>query len=350
MSENNLFLKAIHKKPVERTPVWIMRQAGRYLPEYRALRDKYDFLTVCKTPELAAEVTLQPIKRFGFDAAILFSDILVVPEAMGQTLEFMPDHGPKLTPPIRSAEQVERLTTAEIVDKLQYVAQAIKVIRNELDENTALIGFSGSPFTLAAYMIEGKPTRHFKHIKGMMYREPQILEALLQKLTEAIVEYLQMQIQAGVQAVQVFDTWGSVLPLHLYEPFSARYMKEIAYKLQKNGVPVILFGMGGIDHLIQLGDSLAQALGVEWQTDMEQAIRLLHPEYALQGNLDPTVLYGSKETITREVERILKIFGKQNGHIFNLGHGIHPDVPLENVEHLVQEVRRISAELRKADD
>ncbi len=348
MSETNLFLLAIHKKPVKQTPIWIMRQAGRYLPEYRALREKYDFLTVCKTPELATEVTLQPIKRFGFDAAILFSDILVVPEAMGQKLMFMADHGPRLEPALRNKEQIEALQTSDIPAKLNYVAQAVKQIRAELSPNTALIGFSGSPFTLAAYMVEGKPTRHFQHIKGLLYSEPQLLHLLLGKLTTAITDYLQMQIDAGAQAVQIFDTWGSVLPIHLYEEFSAKYLKEIAKNLQKNGVPVILFGMGGIDHLIQLGDSLAQALGVDWLTDMEQANRLLHPEYALQGNLDPTVLYGSKEIITREVERILRIFGNESGHIFNLGHGIHPDVPLENVEHLVQEVRRISRQLRQA--
>ncbi len=345
--DENLFLKAAHKKEVERTPLWIMRQAGRYLPEYRALREKHDFLTVCKTPELATEVTLQPIRRFGFDAAILFSDILVIPEAMGQNLEFLADHGPKLSPPIRSQKDIEALKNDGIEEKLQYVAQAVTLIRSELDEQTALIGFSGSPFTLAAYMIEGKPTRHFKHIKGMMYSEPQLLHSLLKKLTRAITDYLKMQIEAGAQAVQVFDTWGSILPLHLYDEFSANYLKKIAAELQPLGRPVILFSMGGPDHLAHLAGSQAQVLGVDWQTDLEQAKIVMHPEYALQGNLDPTVLYGSKEIITREVERLLKIFGKDPGHIFNLGHGIHPDVPLENVEHLVQEVHRISRELRK---
>lgn len=343
----NLFLKAVHKKPVERTPIWIMRQAGRYLPEYRALREKHDFLTVCKTPELATEVTLQPIRRFGFDAAILFSDILVIPEAMGQNLEFLKDHGPKLSPPVRSPKEVDDLQVESIEEKLQYVAEAVKLIRSELNDQTALIGFSGSPFTLAAYMIEGKPTRHFKHIKGMMYSQPQLLHNLLKKLTRAVTDYLKMQIEAGAQAVQVFDTWGSILPLHLYDEFSANYLKKIAADLQALGRPVILFSMGGPDHLAHLAGSLAQVLGVDWQTDLEQAKIVMHPEYALQGNLDPTVLYGSKEIITREVERLLKIFGKESGHIFNLGHGIHPDVPLENVEHLVQEVHRISRELRK---
>lgn len=346
MSEN-LFLKAVHKKPVERTPIWIMRQAGRYLPEYRALREKHDFLTVCKTPELAAEVTLQPIRRFGFDAAILFSDILVIPEAMGQNLEFLADHGPKLSPPIRSQAELDDLRINTIEEKLQYVAEAIKLIRNELTEKTALIGFSGSPFTLAAYMIEGKPTRHFKHIKSMMYSQLQLLHNLLKKLTRAITDYLKLQIEAGAQAVQLFDTWGGILPLHLYDEFSANYLKKIAADLQSLGRPVILFSMGGPDHLSHLAGSLAQVLGVDWQTDLEQAKIVMHPEYALQGNLDPTVLYGSKEIITREVERLLRIFGKESGHIFNLGHGIPPDVPLENVEHLVQEVHCISSELRK---
>ncbi len=347
MKNDHLFLRAIHKQPVERTPIWIMRQAGRYLPEYRALREKHDFIEVCKTPELATEVTLQPIRRFGFDAAILFSDILVIPEAMGQKLAFLEDHGPQLTPPLRSEKEIDQLNDQDVVEKLDFVAQAVKMIRNELGDKTPLIGFSGSPFTLAAYMIEGKPTRHFKHIKGLIYSNPQLAEKLLNKLTRVVIDYLKMQIEAGAQAVQVFDTWGSILPLHLYENFSAKYLKKIAFELQKLGVPVILFSMGGIDHLIQIGDSLAQVLGVDWQTDMAQAKRLLHPDYALQGNLDPTVLYGSKEIITREVERILKLFGNESGHIFNLGHGIHPDVPVENVEFLVQEVRRISEELHR---
>lgn len=342
-TDEKLLLRAIRKQAVERTPIWIMRQAGRYLPEYRALREKHDFLTVCKTPELAAEVTLQPVRRFGFDAAILFSDILVIPEALGQKLEFLEDHGPKLSPEMRSEQDIAQLNPAGISEKLRFVARALQLIRKELDEQTALIGFSGSPFTLASYMIEGKPTRHFKYIKSMIYNRPDLVHRLLEKLTAAVVEYVRMQIEAGAQVVQIFDTWGSILPLHLFEEFSGSYLNHIAAALHPLNVPVILFSMGGMDHLIQLADSPAQVLGIDWHTDLAQAKKLFGDEYALQGNLDPTVLYGDKAAIRREVQRILNVYGPESGHIFNLGHGILPDIPLENVQFLVDEVREQSA-------
>ncbi len=342
-TDEKLLLRAIRKQAVERTPIWIMRQAGRYLPEYRALREKHDFLTVCKTPELAAEVTLQPVRRFGFDAAILFSDILVIPEALGQKLEFLEDHGPKLSPEMRSEQDIAQLNPAGISEKLRFVARALQLIRKELDEQTALIGFSGSPFTLASYMIEGKPTRHFKYIKSMIYNRPDLVHRLLEKLTAAVVEYVRMQIEAGAQVVQIFDTWGSILPLHLFEEFSGSYLNRIAAALLHLNVPIILFSMGGMDHLIQLADSPAQVLGIDWHTDLAQAKKLFGDEYALQGNLDPTVLYGDKAAIRREVQRILNVYGPESGHIFNLGHGILPDIPLENVQFLVDEVREQSA-------
>ncbi len=342
---DHLLLRAIHKKPVKRTPIWIMRQAGRYLPEYRVLREKYDFLTVCKTPELAAEVTIQPVRRFGLDAAILFSDILVIPEAMGMKLEFLEDHGPKLSPPLRAAHEIDRLDAAGIEEKLQFVTQAVQFIRQELAGKTPLIGFSGSPFTLAAYMIEGKPTRNFRYIKTMLYTQPEHLHRLLEKLTLAVTDYLKMQIAAGAQVLQIFDTWGSILPVHLFEEFSGNYLNRIAAELLSTQVPVILFSMGGMDHLMPLADSPAQVLSVDWSTDLQQAKRLLGREFALQGNLDPTVLYGDKAVIRREVQRILNVFGDESGHIFNLGHGILPDIPLENVQFLVDEVRRQSEQL-----
>ncbi len=347
-TENLLLLRAIRKETLERTPIWIMRQAGRYLPEYRALREKYDFLTVCKTPELAAEVTLQPVRHFGFDAAILFSDILVIPEALGQKLEFLEDHGPKLSPEVRSENDIAQFNAEGISEKLRFVAGAVQLIRKELDEQTALIGFSGSPFTLAAYMIEGKPTRHFKYIKNMMYARPDLLHRLLDKLTLAVTEYLSMQIEAGAQVVQIFDTWGSILPLHLFDEFSGSYLNRIAASLRHLNVPVILFSMGGMDHLVQLADSPAQVLGVDWHTDLAQAKKIFGDEYALQGNLDPTVLYGDKAAIRREVQRILNVYGPESGHIFNLGHGILPDIPLENVQFLVDEVREQSTKLHQS--
>ena len=345
MENNYLYIDAIYRKPVKRTPIWIMRQAGRYLPEYMKVREKHDFITVCKTPELATEVTLQPIRRFGFDAAILFSDILVIPEALGQHLEFLENHGPRLSPQILLDEDVRKLNIEDIESRLSYVGEAVKMISASLNGNTPLIGFSGSPFTLATYMIEGKPTRNFKYIKQMLYHSPQRLTDLLELLTEAVVRYLKMQIEAGVQAVQVFDTWGGILPVHLYEPFSARYLKEIASKLKPYGIPVTLFSKGGIDLARQLSDSEASMIGIDWMTDMGEAREILGSKFALQGNLDPTVLYGSKDIIRKEVNRVLEVFGNDSGHVFNLGHGILPDIPVDNVSHLVETVREISEKL-----
>ena len=345
MSNNYLYIDSIDKKPINRTPIWIMRQAGRYLPEYMDVRKKHDFITVCKTPELATEVTLQPIRRFGFDAAILFSDILVIPEALGQNLAFLENHGPKLSPQILLDKDIEKLNLQDIESKLSYVGDAIKMISTELGGKTPLIGFSGSPFTLATYMIEGKPTRNFKFIKQMLYHNPERLTSLLEMLTEAVSRYLVMQIEAGVQAVQLFDTWGGILPVHLYDPFSARYMKQISANLKKFGVPVTLFSKGGIELAKQLSDSSADMIGIDWMTDLKEAKNLLGAKFALQGNLDPTTLYGSHDIIRKEVTRVLEVFGPESGHVFNLGHGILPDIPVDNVYFLVDTVREISEKL-----
>lgn len=343
--EDYLYINAIRKNPVHRTPIWIMRQAGRYLPEYMEVREKHNFIEVCKTPELATEVTLQPIRRFGFDAAILFSDILVIPEAMGQKLEFLENHGPKLSPQILSMKDIGKLNLNDIESRLSYVGDAIKMITRELNGKTPLIGFSGSPFTLATYMIEGKPTRNFRFIKEMLYKTPDNLISLLDMLTEAVTRYLVMQIKAGVQAVQIFDTWGGILPVHLYEPFSARFMKHIAKELNRFDVPVTLFSKGGIELARQLSDSEAAMIGIDWMTSLGDAKQLLGDKFALQGNLDPTALYGSRDIIRREVIRILEVFGPESGHVFNLGHGILPDIPVDNVYFLVDTVRKESEKI-----
>jgi uroporphyrinogen decarboxylase len=327
-----------------------MRQAGRYLPEYRSVREKYNFITVCKTPELAMEVTLQPIRRFGFDAAILFSDILVIPEAMGQTLQFMEDHGPLLSPQILEDSDFEILHAENIEQELDYVAGAIKLISAELAGSIPLIGFSGSPFTLATYMIEGKPTRNFKHIKTMLYGEPARLTRLLNLLTESVIRYLTMQVEAGVQALQVFDTWGGILPVHLYRQFSADHMIRIVDSLKPLGVPITLFSKGGLEILKVLAASGADMLGVDWMTDMSEAKAIAGKAAALQGNLDPTALYGDWEIIRREVSNILRVFKGGSGHVFNLGHGILPDVPVEKVQFLVDEVRSQSENLHSGND
>ena len=340
--QESLYIDAIKKNKITRTPVWIMRQAGRYLPEYMEVRSKNDFITVCKTPELATEVTLQPIRRFGFDAAILFSDILVVPEALGQNLEFLDDHGPKLSPQILNESNISELNPVDLEERVSYVSKAIQIIRNELPKNVPIIGFSGSPFTLATYMIEGKPTRNFKYIKSILYREPEVLTSLLDLLTDAVGRYLVMQIKAGVQAVQLFDTWGGILPVHLYDRFSGRHMKKIVRILEPYDIPITLFSRGGYNILSQLKTSGADMLGVDWLTDIKQAKTELGDSSALQGNLDPTVLYGSHEIIKREVDKILDVFGSESGHVFNLGHGILPDIPVDNVQFLVDYVRERS--------
>jgi uroporphyrinogen decarboxylase len=340
-----IFLKAIRKEPVSRTPLWIMRQAGRYLPEYRKIREQNDFLSVCKSPELATEVTLQPMQRFDLDAAILFSDILLLPEAMGVKLEFIEKRGPRLWPRILNEKSFEILSCTDVIERLQFVAFAIKNILEELDGKKPLIGFSGSPFTLAAYMIEGTPTRNFKYIKSMLYKDSSILRQLLDMLTEAVIHSLTLQIAAGVHAVQIFDTWGGILPVHLFDTFSGQYMKKIAKELKPLGAPVILFSKGGLEPIRVLADSQAHMLGVDWMTEMADARDAAGNRMALQGNMDPGVLYGDNKTIGREVGKILDVFKGNSGHVFNLGHGIMPDASVDKVSFLVDEVRTQSEAL-----
>lgn len=346
IEQNYIFLDAIQKKKTPHTPIWIMRQAGRYLPEYMKVRSKHDFITVCKTPELATEVTLQPIRRFGFDAAILFSDILVISEALGQKLEFLEDYGPKLSPQILVNSDLSNLNSDGLEDRLNYVEKAVRMLKQELPVETPLIGFSGSPFTLAVYMIEGKPTRNFKFIKNIMYSEPDLLLKLLDLLSDSVTRYLKMQIKAGAQAVQLFDTWGSILPVHLYDTYSGQFMKKIAKSLKPLNKPVVLFSKGGLSLLNQLANSEAAMLGVDWMTDMGLAKKQLGDKFALQGNLDPTVLYGKRDIIKQETDKILNIFGSDSGHVFNLGHGILPDIPIDNVQYLVDYVHKQSAKLK----
>jgi uroporphyrinogen decarboxylase len=344
----SLYLDAIARKPVSRTPVWIMRQAGRYLPEYRKIREKYDFLGLCKTPGAAAEVTLQPIRRFGFDAAILFSDILVVPEAMGMELSFLENHGPKLTPVITSANDLKKLVIEPVTERLQYVGDTIAILRQELKNETTLIGFSGSPFTLATYMVEGKPTKNFKHIKKMLYGNPHLLQALLDLLTKAVTAYLQLQIEAGAEALQIFDTWGGILPPSFFGKYSASCMKEIVEKLSPYQVPITLFTRGGENLMPALLDCKPAMIGIDWTIDMAWAKKRMADHVALQGNLDPAVLYGKRQILAGEIDRILSVFGKESGHVFNLGHGIFPDVPVDKVSFLVDHVREQSIKLHQS--
>ena len=342
MLEKSLFIRALRRQPVSRTPVWIMRQAGRYLPEYLAVRKQAgDFMTLCRTPELACEVTLQPLRRFELDAAILFSDILTIPDAMGLGLSFVEHEGPKFANPIRDVSMIERLPGADCIEDLRYVFDAAKLIRQNMPADLPLIGFSGSPWTLACYMLEGQSTREFKHAFKWAYDEPLALHLLLNKLTDAVIVYLGQQIEAGVNAVMLFDTWGGVLTPELYQTFSLPYMAKIvqALKAKYPTIPSIMFTKGGGQWLDAMANTGVDALGVDWTCDMAYVSRLVGHKVALQGNLNPAVLRATPAVIREEVKKVLSAFGSGPGHIFNLGHGITPDVPPDNVAVMIEAVR-----------
>ncbi len=344
---NDRLLRALLREPVDRTPVWIMRQAGRYLPEYRATRERAgSFMKLCTTPELACEVTLQPLARFPLDAAILFSDILTVPDAMGLGLGFAEGEGPRFARPVRSTADVKNLVVPDPEDRLRYVIDAVRLVRRELDGKVPLIGFAGSPWTIATYMVEGQGGTSFSIVKKMLFDQPQLLHSLLDVVARAVTAYLNAQIAAGVQAVMLFDTWGGVLAPRNYREFSLRYMHAIVSgltrKAEGRSVPVILFSKGGGQWLEAMAATGCDALGIDWTTDLKDARARVGKTVALQGNLDPCVLYASPERIRTEVEIVLESFGAGNGHVFNLGHGIHPDVDPEHVEVLVEAVHSAS--------
>jgi uroporphyrinogen decarboxylase len=346
--QNDRFLRALLREPVDRTPIWIMRQAGRYLPEYRASRERAgNFMTLCQTPELACEVTLQPLDRFELDAAILFSDILTIPDAMGLGLYFATGEGPHFRKAVRRAADVDRLGIPDMGGELRYVMDAVSLIRQELDGRVPLIGFSGSPWTLATYMIEGGGSKDFALAKSMLFEQPQVLHKLLDLLARTVTEYLNAQIAAGAQALQIFDTWGGVLTPRDYREFSLRYMQQIVDGLQRDHegrkVPVILFTKGGGCWLEDIAATGCDAAGLDWTTDIGEARSRVGDRIALQGNMDPSVLYASPERIRREVADILASFGQHNGHIFNLGHGIHQHINPEHVAVLVDAVHELSA-------
>ena len=345
--KNDLFLRACLRQPVERTPVWMMRQAGRYLPEYRATRQRAGgFLDLCKTPELACEVTVQPVDLVGVDAAILFSDILVVPEAMGMELTFGAGEGPRFPQPVRSRADVERLPVPDPEEKLGYVMEAVRLIRRELAGRVPLIGFSGSPWTLATYMVEGGGSKNYAKVKGMMFNEPETMHLLLGKLADAVAAYLNAQIANGVQAVQIFDTWGGILTTRDYREFSLAYMQRIIEQLTREHegrrVPVILYTKGGMGWLEAIADAGPDVVGLDWTIDIDVVRARIGDRVALQGNMDPTMLYAKPERIRAEVKDILARFGRGSGHVFNLGHGITPDVPVEHAKAFVQAVKEES--------
>ena len=347
MLKNDLLLRALLRQPVERTPVWMMRQAGRYLPEYRATRERAgSFLKLCMTPELACEVTLQPLARYPLDAAILFSDILTIPHALGLGLQFETGEGPRIERPVRSRADVERLGVPDPSQKLRYVIDAVALIRRELQGRVPLIGFAGSPWTVGTYVVEGGSTREFARIKGMMYEDPATLHRLLALLTESTTLYLNAQIAAGAQAVMIFDTWGGVLAPQRYREFSLQYMAAIVAGLKRENegrrVPVILFTKGGGAWLSDMAKTGCDALGVDWTTDLADARRAVNDSMALQGNLDPSCLYASPERIREEVGRVLASYGRGHGHVFNLGHGIHPQIAPEHAGAMIAAVHELS--------
>lgn len=344
---NDRFLRALRCEPVDCTPVWLMRQAGRYLPEYRATRAQAgSFMALCTNPELACEVTLQPLRRFALDAAILFSDILTIPDAMGLGLHFADGEGPKFRAPLRSAADIDKLGVPDPEVELRYVMDAVRTIRRELAGSVPLIGFSGSPWTLACYMVQGEGSSNFPLPKAMLWNEPALMHRLLDTLARSVSSYLAAQAAAGAQALMVFDTWGGMLAPSQYQEFSLRYLAQIAATLKQDAatreVPLILFSKGANGHLPGLAATGCNGLGVDWTIDLSSARALVGPHIALQGNLDPAALHASPEAIRREVGRVLASHGDGPGHIFNLGHGITPDVKPEHVGALVDAVHELS--------
>ncbi len=346
--QNDRFLRALLRQPVDRTPVWMMRQAGRYLPEYRATRAKAgNFMGLCMNPELACEVTLQPLERYALDAAILFSDILTIPDAMGLGLYFGEGEGPKFKKALATTADIEALPVVDTERDLPYVLDAVRLIRRELNGRVPLIGFSGSPWTLATYMLEGGSSKDFRRSKTLMYNQPEVMHLLLDKLVTSVIDYLNAQIRAGAQAVQIFDTWGGALSASAYQEFSLEPMRRIVAGLIKEHegrqVPVILFTKGGGLWLESMAATGATALGLDWTCDIGQARARVGDRVALQGNMDPGILYASPERIRQEVAGILKAYGHGSGHIFNLGHGITPEVDPVHAGAFIAAVNELSS-------
>jgi uroporphyrinogen decarboxylase len=333
---NDRFLRACRRLPVDRTPLWIMRQAGRYLPEYRELRSKTDFLTACRTPEIAAEITLQPLRRFALDAAILFSDIMIPLDAFDIPMTF--DPGPKIAEPIRTRAQVDRLHARPAAEAVPFVADTVRLLRRELDGKTPLIGFCGAPFTIAAYLVQGEGKEGFSAIKRLMYREPATLEALIEKLSASMADYLRLQMDAGVQAVQIFDSWCGILDDADYRRFALPGVQRLVAAARERDVPAIYF-VNGAPHLLPSAVSVKpDVLGVCWRLPLDRVAAIAGPDIALQGNLDPHVLFADAAVIRERAEGVLRRVDGRPGHIFNLGHGILPDTPIASVEALIDAV------------
>lgn len=350
--KNDLLLRALLRQPVPRTPLWIMRQAGRYLPEYRETRAQAgDFMSLCRNPDLACEVTMQPLRRYALDAAILFSDILTVPDAMGLGLYFVTGEGPKFKDPVRTPDAIRNLRVPDVEKELAYVFDAVRTIRRELDGKVPLIGFAGSPFTCGTYMVEGGSSREFPTIRGLARQSPEALDELMDKIAVTTTEYLNAQIEAGAQAVQIFDTWGAALEPDDFRRFSLASMQKIVDGLrrEKDGrqIPIILFTKGAGPLLKDLAETGCDALGVDWTTDLADARECVQDKVALQGNLDPATLRETPQAIRAGVARTLASYGEGPGHVFNLGHGITPDINPDNLGVLVDAVHEMSPQYHK---
>ncbi len=349
--KNDVFLRALLRQPTDRTPVWMMRQAGRYLPEYRASRESVNgFMGLCQNPELACEVTLQPLRRYDLDAAILFSDILTIPDAMGLGLYFSAGEGPKFERTVRTAADIDALPIPDPHKDLGYVMQAVSTIRRELNGKVPLIGFAGSPWTLATYMVEGGSSKTFGTIKSLLYTDPAALQRLMNKLADSVAAYLNAQVEAGAQALMIFDTWGGALAHQAYLDISLaagqRILQQLIRERDGRRIPVIWFTKNGGQWLEQQADAGFDALGLDWTVNLTDARKRVGDKVALQGNLDPSVLLGSQETIRSEVRRVLSEFGSGHGHVFNLGHGITPEVDPENAGCMIRAVHEFSPAIK----
>ena len=350
--KNNRMLDVLNGIPVDRTPIWIMRQAGRYLPEYKKTRaEAGSFLNLCKTPELASEVTIQPIERFNLDAAIIFSDILTIPDAMGLELQFEDNKGPYFNNPIDNLEDIKSLVDKDITHKLDYVAQAITQTKSKLNNEIPLIGFSGSPWTLSTYMIEGSATKEFRKIRSLVFNNPKMLELLTKKLINSISEYLIMQAKAGADILMLFDSWGGLLDVENYNHFSLNPMKKIINNLRNNNItkkiPIILFTKGGGNWLNNISKSGCDAIGLDWTTDISIARKIVGENICLQGNLDPCALHGTEESLKNAAEKVIDSYGYGDRHIFNLGHGIDQYVNPDNLSILINHVQEYSKKYHK---
>ncbi|RZL17122.1 MAG: uroporphyrinogen decarboxylase [Pedobacter sp.] len=336
--KNNLFLDAAFSRSTERPPVWMMRQAGRFMPEYWEIKNKYSFLEMCKTPEIAADVTMLPVDLLDIDAAILFSDILVTAEAMGGDLSFTQGVGPRFANPVRNASDVDALNT-DVIDKLQYVADAIQVVQQRLDGRIPLIGFAGAPFTVMSYLVEGGSSKDFKLTKLLMHNQPEIAHQLLSKIATVTAAYLNLQIAAGVNAIQIFDSWALALSWNDYQEFSHRYIQEIISRLDRKDIPVISFCKGSSVFAPIMADAKPDVISVDWNADLLNIKKALPQGIAVQGNLDPHILYADKPVIKKTILQLFERMRGENGFIFNLGHGIMPDIPFDNVKYAIEVIK-----------